>query len=76
MSSAPTGRVRRRSTSADWSAECAGEWLTIALMKRAVRLLTTDMRYGVPEQDLRIDLSRLPTVPKSRFVISNVALRP
>ncbi len=51
---------------------CAGEWITIALMNRAVQLLTTTMRYDVPEQDLRIDLSRMPAIPKSRFVISNV----
>jgi fatty-acid peroxygenase len=51
---------------------CPGEWATIALMKRAVRLLTESMSYEVPEQDLRISLSRMPTVPKSRFVISGV----
>ena len=60
----------------DTGHRCAGEWLTIALMKRAVRLLTTGMHYDVPPQDLRIDLSRLPAVPKSRFVIRDVALRP
>jgi fatty-acid peroxygenase len=51
---------------------CAGEWITIEIMKRAVRLLTTEMRYEVPAQDLTIDMSRLPAVPRSRFVISNV----
>ena len=50
---------------------CAGEWLTVELMKRAVRLLTTAMRYDVPAQDLRIDLSRMPARPASGFVISN-----
>jgi fatty-acid peroxygenase len=51
---------------------CPGEWTTIALMKRAVRLLTGSMSYDVPEQDLQISLSRMPTIPKSRFVISGV----
>lgn len=51
---------------------CAGEWLTIELMKRATRLLTRSLRYDVPEQDLSIDLSRMPALPKSRFVIANV----
>ena len=41
-------------------------------MKRAVRLLTESMHYDVPEQDLRISLSRMPTIPKSRFVTTNV----
>ena len=51
---------------------CAGEWITIELMKTAVGLLTGSMQYDVPEQDLRIPRSRMPTLPKSQFVISNV----
>ena len=51
---------------------CAGEWITIALMQRAVQLLTTTMRYDVPVQDLRIDLSRMPAIPESRLVLTNV----
>jgi hypothetical protein len=30
------------------------------------------MTYDVPEQDVRIDFSRVPALPHSRFVISNV----
>ncbi|MFL5575177.1 MAG: hypothetical protein ACJ79S_04290 [Gemmatimonadaceae bacterium] len=41
-------------------------------MKRAVRLLTTEMRYAVPAQDLRIDIARMPAVPRSRFAVTNV----
>ena len=51
---------------------CAGEWITIALMKKAVRLLSEAMQYDVPEQDLEVPLSRMPTIPKSGFVIRNV----
>jgi len=51
----------------DHGHRCAGKWITIALMKTVVRMLTTRMRYEVPEQDLRIDLSRMPAQPKSRF---------
>lgn len=51
---------------------CAGEWLTIELTKRAVRLLTGAMTYEVPPQDLRIDLSRMPAIPRSRFVVRRV----
>lgn len=53
------------------SHRCPGEWITIELMKRAVSLLTVAMDYDVPEQDLRVELSRMPAVPKSRFVITN-----
>lgn len=48
---------------------CAGEWITIALMKEALRLLTREMRYRMPEQDLSIDLSRFPAIPRSRIVL-------
>lgn len=56
------------------SHRCPGEWITIELMKRAVTLLTMAMDYDVPEQDLRVDLSRMPAIPKSRFVITNARL--
>jgi|SRR5215212_10174012 fatty-acid peroxygenase len=56
----------------DTSHRCAGEWLTIELMKTIVRLLTTGMQYDVPEQDLRIALSRMPAIPASGFLINNV----
>lgn len=51
---------------------CPGEWITIELMKVALRFLTGSVEYDVPEQDLRISLSRIPAIPKSRFVITNV----
>ena len=50
---------------------CAGEWITIELMKVALSFLTRSMTYDVPEQDLRISLSGMPAIPNSRFVISN-----
>ncbi len=52
---------------------CAGEWLTIALMDRALLLLTGAMRYRVAEdQDLSVDLGRMPALPASGFVIDEV----
>ncbi|MEU5567330.1 cytochrome P450 [Micromonospora musae] len=51
---------------------CAGEWITIELMKRAVTNLTSRMRYDVPPQDLAVSLRRLPTLPPSGFVITGV----
>ncbi len=51
---------------------CPGEWITIDLMKVAVRMLTSAMTYDVPEQDLRVSMTSMPTIPKSHFVISNV----
>lgn len=51
---------------------CPGEWITIALLKRAVSLLTTAMTYDVPDQDLSIHLNVMPALPKSGFVIRNI----
>ena len=42
---------------------CAGEWITIDLMKRAVTNLTAAMRYDVPVQNLALDLHRMPALP-------------
>ncbi len=51
---------------------CAGEWITIELVKKAVDLLLHHMHYEVPEQDLSIRLSRMPTLPESGFVVAGV----
>jgi fatty-acid peroxygenase len=51
---------------------CAGEWATIEVLKRSVRLLVGSMTYDVPEQDLTISRSTMPTMPASGFVISGV----
>lgn len=51
---------------------CAGEWITINLMKITLNMLVNRMDYKVPGQDLDIDLSRIPAIPKSRFIISNI----
>ncbi|WP_185266178.1 cytochrome P450 [Halopseudomonas xiamenensis] len=51
---------------------CAGEWLTIELLKSALHLLTTRMTYQVPAQNLEISLSRMPATIHSRFIIEQV----
>ncbi|WP_324676907.1 cytochrome P450 [Hymenobacter sp. GOD-10R] len=51
---------------------CAGEWLTIETVKLAITYLTRGMTYDVPAQDLCFPLDRMPTLPKSSFIIENV----
>ncbi|MFJ6168519.1 cytochrome P450 [Micromonospora orduensis] len=51
---------------------CAGEWITIDLMKRAVTNLTTTMRYDVPVQDLALDLRRMPALPPVDLTLANI----
>lgn len=53
---------------------CPGEWITLALMKVAVRILTERIAYELPDQDIRIDRRRLPALPVSRLIIKNVGM--
>jgi fatty-acid peroxygenase len=54
---------------------CPGEWITIELVKAAAKFLASEVSYQVPPQDLTIDLSRIPALPRSRFLMSNVKLQ-
>lgn len=51
---------------------CAGEWLTVEVMRSALRLLTQRMSYKLPPQDLSIRLSRMPAMVGSRLVLNEV----
>jgi fatty-acid peroxygenase len=51
---------------------CPGERITIDLMKTAVTLLTKNMEYDVPVQQLSVDLSQIPALPQSGFIMSHV----
>ncbi|GAB3792572.1 cytochrome P450 [Virgibacillus kimchii] len=51
---------------------CAGEWITIELMKVSLKFLAKRIAYDVPEQDLSYSMVRMPTLPKSRFIMENV----
>lgn len=54
---------------------CAGEWVTIEVMKAMLRTLARDIDYRVPEQDLSIDLSKMPALPESGFRAEIQAVR-
>ncbi|MEM5591424.1 cytochrome P450 [Niallia circulans] len=54
---------------------CPGEGVTVELMKVVLRTLATKMDYDVPNQDLHYDLSEMPTLPKSGFIMSNIKKR-
>ena len=53
---------------------CAGEGLTLELLRTSLRFLVSRLQYDVPSQDLRIDRARLPALPRDRFVVSRVSL--
>lgn len=51
---------------------CPGEQLTIKIMKVSMNFLVNHLEYEVPEQDLSYSLVRMPTLPKSRFIMKKV----
>lgn len=55
---------------------CPGEGITLALMKMALKVFTLRIDYDVPSQDLRIDRTRMPALPVSRFLLRDVRIRP
>jgi len=56
---------------------CAGERVTMLSLTLALRFLTRAMSYSlVPGQDLTIDLTRMPTRPRSGVVLENVRATP
>jgi fatty-acid peroxygenase len=55
---------------------CAGEWITMHQLTLALHFLTRCVQYDVPPQDLRFDLARMPTRPRSGFVMSGLRSTP
>lgn len=51
---------------------CAGEWVTIEVMKVSLDYLVNRMEYEVPEQDLSYSM---PSIPRSKVVLENVKQR-
>jgi fatty-acid peroxygenase len=54
---------------------CPGESVTVEQMKAITRCLVRQMDYNVPSQDLTVNLARIPALPRSQFVITNVRTR-
>ncbi|WP_345948001.1 cytochrome P450 [Mucilaginibacter sp. PAMB04274] len=52
---------------------CPGEWITIEVLKTFMGFLVEKVAFDVPQQDLSYDLSRMPTLPNSGFVMSCVS---
>ncbi|MBJ9987380.1 cytochrome P450 [Paenibacillus sp. S28] len=56
----------------DTGHRCAGEWLTLEIMKESLDFLANRMSYDVPQQDLSYSFSDIPSLPHSNIVIQNV----
>lgn len=51
---------------------CPGEPVTVDLLESGIRLLTRELAYEVPEQDLRISLRTFPARPRSGLVVTGL----
>ncbi|MDQ0163867.1 cytochrome P450 [Aeribacillus alveayuensis] len=51
---------------------CAGEWITIEVMKVSLDYLANRMEYEIPEKDLSYKMNSMPSIPQSKIVIKNV----
>jgi fatty-acid peroxygenase len=51
---------------------CPGEPVTVELVEAAIRMLTRELEYDVPVQDLRVSLRTFPARPRSGFVVSEM----
>ncbi|MDY0410288.1 cytochrome P450 [Paracerasibacillus soli] len=51
---------------------CPGEWLTIEVMKVSLNMLVNKMDYKVPKQNLQYSLVKIPSIPKSGFIMRHV----
>lgn len=51
---------------------CAGEWVTIEIMKVSLDYLVNRMTYNVPKQDLSYSMVSMPSIPNSKMIINNV----
>jgi fatty-acid peroxygenase len=54
---------------------CPGERIALELMKMAAHMLSAELTYEIPaNQDLSIEWSKLPPLPRSRFLMKRVRL--
>ncbi|WP_368072389.1 cytochrome P450 [Paenibacillus sp. HGF5] len=51
---------------------CAGEWITLEIMKESLDFLANRMSYEVPVHDVSFSFHEMPSLPHSRIVIRKV----
>ena len=51
---------------------CAGEWITIDVMKISLDFLVNHITYELPKQDLSYSFVSMPSLPKSKMILQNV----
>jgi fatty-acid peroxygenase len=65
----PFGFIPQGGGDARLTHRCPGEGATIEIMKWAIVNLVNDLDYRVPPQDLELEMTKLPALPRDRFII-------
>ncbi|MCF3943199.1 cytochrome P450 [Oceanobacillus alkalisoli] len=47
---------------------CAGEWVTLEIMKTSLDFLVNQMDYNIPEQDLNLSMNEIPNAPEIELI--------
>jgi len=51
---------------------CAGEWITIEIMKVSLDYIVNHVGYHVPKQDLSFSMVSMPSIPQSKILLENI----
>ncbi len=55
----------------DFGHRCAGEFVTIVMMRATLDFLVNRLEYDVPEQDFNFEFNDIPAVPNDKIKINN-----
>ncbi len=55
----------------DFGHRCAGEFVTIVMMRATLDFLVNRLEYDVPEQDFSFEFNDIPAVPNDKMKINN-----
>ncbi len=53
---------------------CAGEWVTIEIMKVSLDFLVKKIKYEIPNQDLSLKMNKMPSIPQNPIILKNITL--
>jgi fatty-acid peroxygenase len=56
----------------DFGHRCAGEWLTLEVLKETLNYFVNHLTFDVPEQDFTYSMSEMPSLPKSGVQLTNI----
>ncbi|SES13005.1 fatty-acid peroxygenase [Gracilibacillus ureilyticus] len=51
---------------------CAGEWMTIDILKVTLNYFVNKISYEVPQQDFTYSMNDIPSLPASRVILENI----